>query len=676
MATKKHDAVFEQALKDFNDVQSTYRDERLQCVQDRRFYSIAGAQWEGDLYRQFQNRPRFEANKIHLAIIRIFNEYRNNRITVNFVSKEGTEYDKLADVCNGLYRADEQDSSAEEAYDNAFEDAVAGGFGAFRLCTEYEDDEDEENEKQRIKFYPIYDADSSVFFGLEAKRQDKSDAKKAWIINAMSREAYKKEYGDDPASWPKSVHQNEFDWFTPDVVYVAEYYQVEQTSETILVYRTLIGEERRFTQEELDADPEMLAELEATGAQLVKTRKIKKNRVHKYIMSGGGILEDCGFIAGKNIPIVPVYGKRWFIDNVERCMGQVRTSKDSQRLSNMLLTTTAEITAYSPISKPIFTPEQVAGHQMLWANDNVENNPYMLVNPVTDASGQQVPMGAVGYTKAPELPPTVGALWQACEKNLQDLLGNQEAAQVVQPNAPAAAVEMVQGRVDMQAYIYMSNMAKAVKRAGEIWLGMAKEVYVESNRKMKAINEHGKNYQVELGKPVMTESGEIETEVDISKANFDLVVDVGVSSVSKREAATRALTNMLAVTDDPETRQVLLSMIMMNMNGEGVSDVRDYFRNKLVRMGIIKPTPEEAQQLAIEVQNAKPDANTLYLQAAAAEAQSKSKEAESKAVINMAKVEEIKANTMKIMSELTLDEQQQVIDTLATFAKNKQDAKK
>jgi hypothetical protein len=65
---------------------------------------------------------------------------------------------------------------ADEAYDNAFEEAVGGGIGAWRLRTVYEDDEDEDNDRQRIMFEPIFDADSSVFFDLNSKRQDKSDA--------------------------------------------------------------------------------------------------------------------------------------------------------------------------------------------------------------------------------------------------------------------------------------------------------------------------------------------------------------------------------------------------------------------------------------------------------------------------------------------------------------------
>ena len=82
-----------EALSEFDNIQSALRDERLQCLQDRRFYSLAGSQWEGPLLDQYENKPKFEVNKVHLAVIRIINEYRNNRITVDFTSKDGEERD-------------------------------------------------------------------------------------------------------------------------------------------------------------------------------------------------------------------------------------------------------------------------------------------------------------------------------------------------------------------------------------------------------------------------------------------------------------------------------------------------------------------------------------------------------------------------------------------------------
>lgn len=645
-----------EALEQFNDIQTALRDERLQCLQDRRFYSLAGSQWEGPLLDVYENKPRFEVNKVHLAVIRIINEYRNNRITVDFVSKESSD-DKLAETCDGLYLADEKDSVADEAYDNAFEEAVGGGFGAWRLRTVYEDEEDEENEKQRIRIEPIFDADSSVFFDLNAKRQDKSDARYCFVITSMTRASYKEEWGDDPTDWPKIIHQHEFDWCTPDVVYVAEYYKIEDVTETIRIFRAIDGTEERYRKSDFDADPELESTLAAIGSQEVRQRKVKSTRVHKYIMSGGKILEDAGYIAGKCIPIVPVYGKRWFVDNVERCMGHVRLAKDAQRLKNMQLSKLGEISALSSVEKPILLPEQVAGHQVMWAEDNLKDYPYLLVNPITGPDGSQQIAGPVAYTKSPQIPPAMAALLQITEQDMQDILGSSQQADKMVSNISGKAVEMIQTRLDMQTFIYMSNFAKGMKRCGEIWLSMARDVYVEEGRKMKSIGADEKVKIIELMRPMISETGEVVTENNIGNAKFDVNVDVGPSSSSKRASTVRELTGMMSISDDPETKQVLQAMAMMNMEGDGISEVRDYFRSKLVRMGVVKPTDEEKAQMTIEMQGKKQDPNEIFLQAAAEEAMAKAAKARADTVKTVADAGLSRARTAETLAKTGVQEQ-------------------
>lgn len=655
--------IHQEAMSQFDNIQSALRDERLQCLQDRRFYSIAGAQWEGPLGEQFENKPKFEVNKIHLAVIRIINEYRNNRITVDFVSKEGAEYDKLADLCDGLYRADEQDSGAEEAFDNAFEEAVGGGFGAVRLRTAYEDEEDDENEKQRIRIEPIYDADSSVFFDLDAKRQDKADAKFAFVITSMTRDAYQAEWNDDPSSWPKEIHQYEFDWLTPDVVFVAEYYRLEEVKETVRIFETIDGEEERYSQADFDADENLEETLRAIGSREVRQKRVKRIKVRKYILSGNAVLEDCGYIAGKAIPVVPVYGKRWFVDNVERCMGHVRLAKDAQRLKNMQLSKLGEISALSSVEKPILTPEQVAGHQMMWAEDNIKNYPYLLINPITGPDGSQQVGGPVAYTKSAAIPPALAGLLQLTDADMNDILGNPQGADKMVSNISGKAVEAIQSRLDMQTFIYMSNQAKLVRRVGEIWLGMARDVYVEPGRKMKTVGLMGEMGSVELMKPTIDEeTGEIEMENDLSEASFDVVSSVGPSFVSRREATVRSITNMIAVSDDPETRQVLTSMAMMNMEGEGIDDVREYFRKKLVQLGVLKPTEEEAQQMMAAMEGQPQDPNAIFLQAAAEEAVAKAAKARADTVETVASAELKRAQTVETLSKVDLQEQKQAME--------------
>lgn len=654
--------IHSEAIAEFDKIQSACQEEREQCLQDRRFYSIAGAQWEGNLEEQFSNRPRFEINRTHLAVLRIINEYRNNRITVDFTSKDGRDDDTMADVCDGLYRADEKSSTAEEAYDNAFEEATAGGFGAWRLRADYEDEDDEESDKQRICIEPIHDADTTVFFNLDAKRQDKADAKRCYVLQPYTVDAYKEEFDDDPATWPKGLTGEHFDWSTPDLVWVCELYRVEETKEWVYWFRGLALDDeeenlKRVTQTEIDADPKLLETLQATGFQEVRRKRVEKHQVHKYLMSGSRILEDCGVIAGKYIPIIPVFGKRWVIDGVERCMGHVRLAKDAQRLTNMLMSWLAELASRFDTEKPIFTPEQVARHATMWANDNIERYSYLLADPVKDVSGNPVTVGPIGYTKAPVVPQAMSALLEISTQALNDLLGGQQAGEQLQPNLSGKAVELIQNRLDMQVFIYMSNFARGMKHCGKVWQSMMRDIVVEESRRMKTVAQDGKTGSVVVNQPMIDkETGQKYIENDLSKATFDVDVDVGPSSSSKRAATVRALGGLASITDDPEIKQALTFAILSNIEGEGLDGLHEYARRRSIRMGIIKPTEEEQQELAQEMTNQQPDPQAAYLMAEA-------QRSAANTGLTVAKTEQAKAETISTLAAIDNEQQKQAIDT-------------
>jgi len=223
MAEKDLLSIHQHARKEFDIDQTAQLEERRLSVKDRRFCSITGAQWEGSLGDSFENNLKLEINKVQRSVNRIHDEYINNRIAVDFVSQDGSDADELADTCDGLLRADEQDSNADEAYDNAFDEGSIGGFASWRLRAAYEDPDDDENEQQRILIEPIYEADTSVYFDAASRKQDKSDAKRCFVLTPMLVEDYIEEWDDDPADWPKDINDSEFDWQTNNFVYIAEY---------------------------------------------------------------------------------------------------------------------------------------------------------------------------------------------------------------------------------------------------------------------------------------------------------------------------------------------------------------------------------------------------------------------------------------------------------------------
>jgi len=335
-------------------------------------------------------------------------------------------------------------------------------------------------------------------------------------------------------------------------------------------------------------------------------------------------------------------------------MGHVRLVKDAQRLKNMQLSKLAEFSASSTMSKPILTPEQIAGHEKIWTDDTIENFAFLLINPITDAMGNEVAQPPVGYTQPPAIPPAMAALLQITDQDIKELLGNQEIGEQVRANLSGDLMEMVQSKLDMQTYIYMSNMSKAMRRCGEVWLSMAKDLMVEESRKAKGISDSGNIEYLEISKPFLNkDTNEVEYLNDISKAKLDVRVSVSPSTTTKKAKTVRDLTKVLPVITDPELQQVLGATIVLNSDGEGLGDIKSYIRAKLIKMGAVKPDEKELQQLQQEMQNIQPSANDIYLQNAAQNEQAKAMKAQADTQKTVAEIEKVKAETVEIYSDIS-----------------------
>ena len=89
----------------------------------------------------------------------------------------------------------------------------------------------------------------------------------------------------------------------------------------------------------------------------------------------------------------------------------------------------------------------------------------------------------------------------------------------------------------------------------------------------------------------------------------------------------------------------------MNMEGEGIADVRDYFRDKMLRLGVVQPTEEEAKEMQSEQENQEPDANTQYLEAAARKEDAEAAKNRADTILTVAQAEETRAKTDKTQAE-------------------------
>ncbi|WP_369551907.1 portal protein [Salmonella enterica] len=644
---KKHERI----MLRFDRAYTPQQDVREKCIEATRFARVPGGQWEGataagtKLDEQFEKYPKFEINKVATELNRIIAEYRNNRITVKFRPGDREASEELANKLNGLFRADYEETDGGEACDNAFDDAATGGFGCFRLTSMLVNEYDPMDERQRIAIEPVYDPSRSVWFDPDAKKYDKSDALWAFCMYSLSPEKYEAEYGKTPpASLDVTTMTSwEYDWFEPEVVYIAKYYEVRKESVDVISYRQPItGEIATYDSDQIE---DIEDELALAGFQEVARRSVKRRRVYVSVVDGQNFLEKPRRIPGEHIPLIPVYGKRWFIDDIERVEGHIAKAMDPQRLYNIQVSMLADSAAQDPGQVPIFDPEQVRGLEKHWEDRGKKRPAFLVARAPRDKSGNPIGPAAPGsFTPAPQLSPAIATMLQLTSADIQEVTGSSQAMQQMPSNIAQETVNNLMNRADMASFIYLDNMAKSLKRAGEVWLSMAREVY-GSEREVRVVNEDGTDDIALMNAQVVdSQTGRVVALNDLSTGRYDVTVDVGPSYTARRDATVSVLTNVLStmLPNDP-MRPAIQGIILDNIDGEGLDDFKEYNRNQLLTSGIVKPRNEKEQQIVMQAQQAA--ANQQNPEMVLAQAQMVAAQAEAQKATNETAQTQIKAFT-------------------------------
>lgn len=676
---KKHERV----MLRFDRAYTPQQDVREKCIEATRFARVPGGQWEGataagtKLDDQFEKYPKFEINKVATELNRIIAEYRNNRITVKFRPGDREASEELANKLNGLFRADYEETDGGEACDNAFDDAATGGFGCFRLTSMLVNEYDPMDDRQRIAIEPVYDPSRSVWFDPDAKKYDKSDALWAFCMYSLSPEKYEAEYGKTPPASldVTTISSWEFDWFEPEVVYIAKYYEVRKESVDVISYKQPItGEIATYDSDQIEDIEDELAD---AGFVEVARRSVKRRRVYVSVVDGENFLEKPRRIPGEHIPLIPVYGKRWFIDDIERVEGHIAKAMDPQRLYNLQVSMLADTASQDPGQIPIVGMEQIRGLEKHWEARNKKRPAFLPLREVKDKAGNII-SGATpaGYTQPAVMNQALAALLQQTSADIQEVTGGSQAMQQMPSNISQETVSNLMNRSDMASFIYLDNMAKSLKRAGEVWLSMAREVY-GSDREVRVVNDDGTDDIALMNAQVVDrQTGNVVALNDLSTGRYDVTVDVGPSYTARRDATVSALTQVLQsmLPQDP-MRPVIQGIILDNLDGEGMDDFKEFNRKQLLTSGAVKPRNQKEQQIVQQAQMAaqsQPDPNMVLAQAQMVAAQAEAQKAQ-----NETAQVQIKAFSAQQDAQLS---QAQVVKTLvdakATDAKSVQDALK
>ncbi|MBJ8867713.1 portal protein [Citrobacter koseri] len=568
---------------------------RTEATNDLYFSRVS--QWDDWLsdYTTLQYRGQFDV--VRPVVRKLVAEMRRNPIDVLFRPKDGADPNS-ADVLMGMYRTDMRHNTAKISVNIAVREQIEAGVGAWRLITEYED-QDPTSNNQVIRRVPIHEACTHVVWDSNSKQMDKSDAMHCTVINAMSRDGWKafaEKNGFDEDEMPSFQNPDMnwlFPWLTNDVVYVGEYYEVEEKKETVFIYQDpLTGEPVSYFQRDIKG---VIDELADKGMIKVAEKKVKRRRVYKSIITCTNILKNREPIAGEHIPIVPVYGEWSFAGDKEVYEGVVRLTKDGQRLRNMIMSFNADIVARTPKKKPIFWPEQIEGYEYMYGSN--DDYPYYLLNR-TDENNGELPVQPVSYMENPEVPQANAYMLEAATNSVSQVATMGVDAEAANGQVAFDTVNQLNMRADLETYVFQDNLATAMRRDGEIYQSMVNDIYDVPRQVMMTL-EDGTEKQVQLlTQAVDYQTGTVVTLNDI-RGRYECYTDTGPSFQSMKEQNRAEIQELLAKVPPgtPEWQMLLLQYFTL-LDGKGVEMMREYANKQLVMMGLKKPeTPEEIQMV-------------------------------------------------------------------------------
>ncbi|EKN3890694.1 portal protein [Yersinia enterocolitica] len=568
---------------------------RTEATNDLFFSRIS--QWDDWLnqYTTLQYRGQFDV--VRPVVRKLVAEMRQNPIDVLYRPKDGAPPDS-ADTLMGMYRTDMRHNSAKIAVNIAVREQIEAGYGAWRIVTEHED-QDPTSNNQVIRRIPIHEASSHVIWDSNSKLMDKSDAKHVTVIQPLSIagwESFAADYGFDADNLPdfQSPDSNWlFPWLNKDVVYVGEFYEVEEKKETVFIYQDPFGGEPvSYFKRDIN---DVIDELAESGMVKVGERKVKRCRVYKTILTSSTILKSRELIAGEHLPIVPVYGEWGFAGDKEVFEGVVRLTKDGQRLRNMIMSFNADTVARTPKKKPFFWPEQIAGYEHMYSG--TDDYPYYLVNR-TDENNGDLPAQPIAYMENPEVSQASAYMLEAATNAVKEVSQLGVDSDAANGQVAFDTVNQLNMRADLSTYVFQDNLATAMRRDGQIYASMVNDIYDVPRTVMTTLPD-GSEKDVQLMSEVIDyQTGQSVVLNDV-RGRYETYTDVGPSFQSMKSQNRAEILELLAKIPQgtPEFQMLMLQYFTL-LDGKGVEIMREYANKQLVTMGLKKPeTPEEIEMV-------------------------------------------------------------------------------
>ena len=563
--------TIEDARKRFEEIEEHEADNRAAWLDDFKFARLS-EQWPEGVKRQreLDGRPCLTINKLPAFIRQVTNATRQNTPAIRCHPVDAGSSKQTAEILDGLIRNIEYTSSADVAYDTALDHAVTGGFGYFRIITDYTDDDSFD---QDIKIERIVNP-LTVYGDNKSTCADSSDWNDAFVTELYDKKEFEKKWkGGRAVDWQTDYRDMPEGWCSDEFVRVAEWWSRDEVPATLV----RLSDGMVMFEAEYLKIKEML---DSIGVSVVGTRPTLTKKVTQRIMTGAEVLETNEW-AGKYIPIVPVYGDELNIEGKRYFMSLIRDSKDAQRMFNYWRTASTELVALSPKAPFVGPRGAFTSDADKWATANVISHPYIEYD------------GGIPPQRQPFAGPPAGALQEAlnASDDMKAIIGMYDAALGARSNETSGkAIIARQRESDVSTFNYVDNLSRAIRHAGRILVDLIPKVY-NGPRIVRVLYEDGRNEMIPVNQPLPPEMiqkkqqeardqvQDIVSIYDLTTGKYDVTVSAGPSYTTKREEAANQMVEFIRVF--PQAAPMVGDLLAKNLDWPGADDIATRLKSML-----------------------------------------------------------------------------------------------
>ena len=592
---KKDRKILDEALKRFHESHAMEYDNRNDAIRCSEF--VDGKQWDPKAINDRKGRPVITINKLRKFVLQISGELQQNRPELIVSPLKGGATIEGAQLRNDIIRHIEYMSNADVAYDTAVQQALEGGYGFWRIITQYSKDSFDQDIV--IKRVPNR---FSVILDQFAQSPTYEDGMYAFVIDEISRSRFEALYpGVSIPSGPSLLNPyGVYNWYTPESVTIAEYFWKEPYREEIW----LLENGEVINSEQIKSLKESELGEESLESPVISKRSQTKYRIKWMKFTFDEILEGPQDFPGEYIPIIFMSGYEFNDQGKRRFRGIVYDALDAVRMYNYWKVAIAEILGSAPKTNRFVTPEQTNGFENEWNTMNIIPRPYTHYNFIP---GVPPPM------QEPPMPIPTGAANEAAASamDIQDTIGLY-GANLGQPSneRTGRAIRLRQERGDATVFTFVNNYQNALLYTGKILLSMIPEVY-SAKRIMKIMTKDGGIKDIILNNPsVDLRKLEGTIENDLNDGEYDMIPTIGPNYATKRKEVVASMLDFLQFF--PAAGPLLAPKIAKLMDWEGAQSIAAELQNIINQQsGEGQPVGHGQQQPGAAVQNSS-DINSAF----------------------------------------------------------------